>query len=362
MKIFCSQNTGLDGAVDREGLHAGKKMDPDVIGANAANRRNFRRGVVPVAFLILAGVSGSGFLEDVWKKEQEAEKARIEAKRQKQLEKEKQRLAKEQAERQRKAELQKELDDFQANRAVWIAKAQKEDPEVRAAAEHVKKADLNHPVLKDAVMAARCADVSALAAISRNGKINWQDPEIMFAACKLPFRITVRRVHELGGDVNEKDKNGWTALMSASSRGCFEVVKYLVDHGADVNAKNVKQWTALMSASSRGCFEVVKYLVDHGADVNAKTEKQWTALMWASQRDHLDVVKYLVSKGADIDAKNNGGLTVLMMASRRGKLETVKCLISLGADVNEKNNFGWTALMWASSRGELATVKYLVFA
>ena len=239
---------------------------------------------------------------------------------------EKRRPGQEKAERQREDGLKKELDDFRVKRDVWIAKAQKEDPEVREAIEHMRKADLNHPVLKDAVMAARCADVFALAAISRNGKINWQDPEIMLAACKPPFRITVQCVCDLGGDVNAKDKNGITALMVAFFRGNSEIMKYLVGKGADVNAKDNGGWTALIWASYQGNLETVKCLVEHGADVNAKDKDGWTALMWASSRGKLETVKCLVEHGADVNAKNNYGRTALELARYGNKQDVADYL------------------------------------
>ncbi len=275
MKICGSKSI----AADKEKLFDDERLKPDVIDANAAKRRKLRQVIDCVSFLILAGVSGSGFLSDVREKELEAdkaEKARIEAKA--------------------KAETEREFEVYQQKREKWLA--ENKSSNVKAAVEHMKKADLKHPVLKDAVMAARCADVNALRIICVNGKINWQDPEIMIAACKTPFLLNVRFVHSHGGNVNAKSENGVTPLMESSSRGHFEIVKYLVEHGADVNARSVTSMSALFFASKWGYLEIVKCLVEHGADVNAKRNDGLTALDFTQGDKRQDVVDYLCSKGA----------------------------------------------------------------
>ncbi|MBO4631176.1 MAG: ankyrin repeat domain-containing protein [Lentisphaeria bacterium] len=253
------------------------------------------------------------------------------------------------------------------SRTEWIEKS-KDIPAVKKAVEHMKKADLKHPTVKDAAMAARCADVKALSVIRENGFTKWDDPEIMLAACKTPFLENVQTVHKFGGNVNARDKDGDMALMSAAALGSVETVKYLVSQGADLNAKNENGATVLMYAAGYpGNLETVKYLVGKGADVNEKIGGLFggtTALMLAARvPGNLETVKYLVGKGADVKARNALGMTALMYAAgKTGNLETVKYLVSRGADLNEKDELsGKTALMHAAEKpGNLETIKYLV--
>ena len=49
---------------------------------------------------------------------------------------------------------------------------------------------------------------------------------------------TVKALLAKGTDVNVKDKDGKTALMSASNKGHTEIVEMLLAKGADVNLKN----------------------------------------------------------------------------------------------------------------------------
>jgi ankyrin repeat protein len=55
---------------------------------------------------------------------------------------------------------------------------------------------------------------------------------------------------ELGGDVNQRDANGNTALHLAASKGFNRVIELLVAKGANVNAKNAKEQTPLAVAEA----------------------------------------------------------------------------------------------------------------
>ena len=164
--------------------------------------------------------------------------------------------------------------------------------------------------------------------------------------------------------------NNKYALIIASERENWEMVKYLVEHGADVNYEYKDGYnkfkTALIIASSHGYLEIVRYLVEHGADVNYKYEDDYnkTVLMLASMRGKLGVVKCLVENGADINAKDKDGKTALIYALINRQLRIVAYFIEKGVNINARydygeNNIGMTILMIASKRGYLEIVKYL---
>ena len=78
--------------------------------------------------------------------------------------------------------------DFLKERPEWSEKTVGED--VIRAFEHMKNVDPRYPTVKDAVMAARCADVKALLTIKKNGFTKWDDPGIMTAASSSRSRIS----------------------------------------------------------------------------------------------------------------------------------------------------------------------------
>ena len=85
----------------------------------------------------------------------------------------------------------------------------------------------------------------------------------------------VRYVLEHCSDVNHSNQFGVTALHYASSYGCLNIARYLIEQCcADVGVKSREGNSALHIASSRVNPKIVRYLVEQGyADVNAKTTK-----------------------------------------------------------------------------------------
>jgi ankyrin repeat protein len=160
---------------------------------------------------------------------------------------------------------------------------------------------------------------------------------------------------EWGSGVNVYDYSGHTALIKASMHGHTEIAAMLLEWGADVNAKDNIASTALIWASVKGHTAIVAMLLENGADVNTKDDKGNTAFIWASRTGHTAIVAILLENGSDVNAKNNdvggGSKTALHWASWNGHTAIVAMLLENGADVNTKNYKGSTALMWAANMG-----------
>lgn len=107
-------------------------------------------------------------------------------------------------------------------------------------------------------------------------------------------------------DINIKDSNGNTRLMTAVNSVNTEKVKMLIKEGADVNTRNKKGYNALLSAVKSNC--------DHGSN-------------------NSDIIKLLIKNGADIHAKNPDSETVLDMALACRQRGVISDLLEAGINL-----------------------------
>lgn len=140
-----------------------------------------------------------------------------------------------------------------------------------------------------------------LAQVKAGGQSPAITNEDFIALCKSADGTKIEEAIINGGDVNAKDKSGFTALIWAAKEGRDNVVELLLKYNADINARNNKGVTALMWASSRGNTKTTKVLLDHSAEVDIKDNKGWTALRWAkskSSKEHTEIADLLRRYGA----------------------------------------------------------------
>lgn len=175
---------------------------------------------------------------------------------------------------------------------------------------------------------------------------------------------------ENGIDVNTRNKDGFTPLYAACSRGHADVVKFLIDNGADVNAKDDYGQAPIDVAAERNRRNLVQLLVAKGAEIStihlaaylgdvtkvegfiekgvdvniARGPKDDTPLHYAvkSRSGSVDVIKLLVDSGADVNARNTSGDTPLHYAAKYDRKDIFQLLVSKGADVVIKNDRGRT--------------------
>jgi ankyrin repeat protein len=207
--------------------------------------------------------------------------------------------------------------------------------------------------------------------------------------------------------VNDKDKNGDTALHQAALHGQLAVAQALIDAGANVNAKNNyppfvpddlgKQfatsnhqdpiillhsqasnttnalntqgvtandlkdgYTPLdLAAFAINHNKMVQLLVAHGADVNARAASGATPLFWAVMRDQKDDIKFLLDHGANPNIPTAYGDTVLDCAIHLGFQGQVGLLVDKGADVNAQDANQMRPLAYAMRANEDTAVNIL---
>ena len=160
------------------------------------------------------------------------------------------------------------------------------------------------------------ADVNSLADWPTSRPLHW-------AIMGEPVNLDVLSyLVEHGARIGGQGRDQGTPLHLAALRNDLPVVKRLVELGADVNAKEEKgQGTPLHWALQGGqaALDVLSYLVEHGSDVNAKNVGLLTPLHFASITGNVPATQRLLDLGADLTAENVENQTPVHMA--RGKVK-----------------------------------------
>ncbi len=133
-----------------------------------------------------------------------------------------------------------------------------------------------------------------------------------------------------GMDINTVDRAGDTLLIQAVRLDMPELMDYLIQRRARLNNRNRNGETALSIAAFVGKFPYVQKIVEAGAELNFYG---WPPLSYAAFNGHIEIVDYLLKRGAEIDAKTQNGSTALFLAARNGHVDVVKLLLNKEADL-----------------------------
>jgi len=172
---------------------------------------------------------------------------------------------------------------------------------------------------------------------------------------------------ENGAKINASSPTGWHPLMTAAGRGNIKVVNYLLAQGANPNAADKNGLTALYSASGSDYgASAAEALLKHGANVDATYLSGLTALHQAASQGAIKVIEVLLAHGAKVDAITNNGTTPLCLAIRLGAIQkggrgVAEILLRNGANPIAKNSRDQlTPFHEAILRGDIDLVKLLI--
>ncbi len=208
-------------------------------------------------------------------------------------------------------------------------------------------------------------DVSQLL-IEYSADLDMQDIEgqtlLHMAAYKGLFKVAEMLLQRDGAVkkyVNARNKNGQTALHSASGCHYPRIVALMLKVGLDVDAQDNYDMTPLLLALGPHSFDnasspaVAQLLLEHGASVHVRNKEGQTPLHLASYCHHSGMVALLLKHGADVDAQDNDNMTPLLLASgwcnfdNARSTEVVQVLLEHGASVHVRNKNGRTLLHFA---------------
>lgn len=166
---------------------------------------------------------------------------------------------------------------------------------------------------------------------------------------------------ELGCDVNQKDRDGYTPIYWASYIGHLEACRLLLEHKADPNVGiDQNGHNELIRACEFGHLEIVCELLRFKADPNFEANDSMTPFMIACFYGKLDVMMVLLKAGVDPYRVNRYNCSSLHAASHEGHQDIVRELLRKKFDINARDLQGQTPLSHAAKNGHLKIVKMLL--
>lgn len=174
-----------------------------------------------------------------------------------------------------------------------------------------------------------------------------------------------------GLDANKTDKDGNTALMSASASHEIENAKILAEKTKNINAKNIHGESALTFAVKNGSAEIVSFLLNQKADAkvtDAKGNNLGYYLVQSyrparpGQKDEFsEKIELLKNAGIDLAASQKDGSTLLILATSKNDLNLLKKIADVKININAVDKEKMSALHKAALIAKDDTIlKYLV--
>lgn len=151
--------------------------------------------------------------------------------------------------------------------------------------------------------------------------------------------IEVEKLISSGADPNGLDKYGNSALSGAAGNCVGEsskIIRLLFLSGAELNHQTPQGLTPIGFASSMGCLNNVKTLLELGADPKIPANNGWTPLIQAVVNENTSLIKLLLDAGVDITHKSKKGFDALFYAEKIKNPEIIDLLQRYSPLVNDK--------------------------
>ncbi|XP_017158157.1 ankyrin repeat and SOCS box protein 15b isoform X1 [Poecilia reticulata] len=160
--------------------------------------------------------------------------------------------------------------------------------------------------------------------------------------------------------LEERTKDGDTALTLAAEANQVENMKLLLRHGASPHNTNGRNESPLLLAVRQSSYDGVHSLIMGGAFVEQVCLTKWTATHEAAKVGCPAILMLLLRHGAQVTVRDGHGVTAMGIAAEHGRTEALEILIQHGGDVNARASNGDTVLYDASGSGNLDSVMVLL--
>jgi ankyrin repeat protein len=163
-----------------------------------------------------------------------------------------------------------------------------------------------------------------------------------------------------GVDVNEVDRDGFTALACAVRSDQTAAVTLLVNAGADVSKPCIDGKTPLHLAVEQSNVSLTQFLLKQGADPYYENADEMSPFHLAVE-NNSPVVEVFLEWGvnpAELTIPRSGGF--LFCAAQSGCMPVLYKLLETGVDVNGLSSSGATALHYAAYGEQIEAAQLLI--
>jgi len=165
----------------------------------------------------------------------------------------------------------------------------------------------------------------------------------------LNYYLIMRKEKKIDMDINEKDINGNTPLISSINNNDLDTVMLLLNYAhennKDINTTDKNGLTPLMHSYNKCYHEIFRYLLKY-CDINKKDAKGQNILFYAIERGDKTTVENLIDMGVDINSENNEGLSIIDCAIKKAYTDIVRILLKKdNLLLNKRNSKGKTILI-----------------
>jgi ankyrin repeat protein len=144
-------------------------------------------------------------------------------------------------------------------------------------------------------------------------------------------------------DINMRNKDGVTQLISAVNRNNLPMVQFLLNNNADINIQDKNGDTALSWAVFNRSLVISTELLKYKPNVNIKEKNGNTPLMIAIKQQARALVQLLLNHpDIDVNATTEADNTPLHAATATNNKHFIELLLAKGANPNSINKKGET--------------------
>ena len=128
--------------------------------------------------------------------------------------------------------------------------------------------------------------------------------EPFFKAVKDGKVDTVKKMIEVGSDINAQDSYGKTPLMVAIDAKQNELAKWIINNNPDFTKQDKNGFTALLNAIESRDREIIDTLIAKKGGINIQDKEGLSPLMYAVMNEDVDTIKNLIKAGANKELKD----------------------------------------------------------